>query len=188
VNDPGDTRAQRPSADEPFLERWSRRKQQARDGIDEEVEVPPDAVEAEAAQAAAGAPDAPNAVPELPDLDSLGEDSDYSAFMTPGVDPSLRRQALRKLFSSPKFNICDGLDDYCEDFTQWAPLGDVITADMRHHIERAAKLAEQLAEAGEKEGAGERVPETAAAASADASSASPHRTEDPAGEETERDA
>jgi hypothetical protein len=187
VSDPGDTRAQRPSADEPFLERWSRRKQQAREGIDEEAAAP-GPVEAEATPAAPGAPDAPAAVPELPDLDSLGEDSDYSAFMTPGVDPSLRRQALRKLFSSPKFNVCDGLDDYCEDFTQWVPLGDVITADMRHHLERAAKLAEQLAEAGENEAAGGRAPEAAAAASADTSSAEGDRTEDPAGEETERDA
>ena len=75
----------------------------------------------------------------LPDIESLGPDSDYSAFLGPDVDASLRRAALRKLFHSPKFNVLDGLDDYCDDFTQFAPLAGIVTADMRHHLERAAR-------------------------------------------------
>jgi hypothetical protein len=46
---------------------------------------------------------------------------------------------LRKLFSSPKFNVFDGLDTYRDDFTSFPPLGDIVTADMRHHLERLAK-------------------------------------------------
>jgi hypothetical protein len=87
---------------------------------------------------------------ELPDLDSLGPDSDYSAFLAPDVDSSLRRAALRKLFRSPKFNVCDGLDDYCEDFSKFAPMPvGMLTADMRHHAERAAK---ELLSAGKQPG------------------------------------
>jgi hypothetical protein len=200
VSDPGDTRTQRDPADEPFLERWSRRKREAREGIDEEVEVEAAAEPAQDEPAPAeAAPGGTPALPELPDIDSLGEDSDYSAFMAPGVDGSLRRKALRKLFSSPKFNVCDGLDDYCEDFTQWAPLGDVITADMRHHLERAAKLAEQLGEtaapgedaapvedAASGEDATQAPPSQAAVAAPDPLQEAPE-TDSPA-EEPERDA
>ena len=164
MSEPGDTRPPRAADDEPFLQRWSRRKREAGQGIDDEVvaESPPGAAEAGAE------PAQPPVVPELPDIDSLGQDSDYSAFMAPGVDGSLRRQALRKLFSSPKFNVCDGLDDYCEDFTRWTPLGDIVTADMRHHLERAARLAEQMEEAVGSPSGAEAVKDVAAVASTSA--------------------
>ncbi len=130
---------------EAFLERWSRRKVEARSGH----------AEAEGAQALERAdvdppPGEAAAPPPLPDLDSLDESSDYSAFLAPGVDEALRRQALRRLFRSPKFNVCDGLDDYCEDFTRFDKLGDIVTADMRHQLERAARRLEQLAESAER--------------------------------------
>ena len=186
MSGPGDSRPPRGAEDEPFLERWSRRKREASQGIDDETPVPP------AAPAQAGAAPPP-AEPELPDIDSLGEDSDYSAFMAPGVDGSLRRQALRKLFRSPKFNVCDGLDDYCDDFTRWTPLGDIVTADMRHHLERAARLAEQVEEAiGPPDGAEPVEPAAAVAATGTApedpaARAGPDHP-DPADDETERDA
>ena len=41
------------------------------------------------------------------------------------VSDELRRSALRKLFGLPRFNFCDGLDDYAEDFTRFEPLGDL---------------------------------------------------------------
>ena len=130
---------QDPSADEPFLARWSRRKSGAR----EDAGTP--AADAPRAEAERPAADLPPGEPALPDIESLGEDSDYSAFLSPKVDEGLRRQALRKLFRSPKFNVCDGLDDYCGDFTRFDALGDLITADMRHHLERAARAVERLA-------------------------------------------
>lgn len=149
---------------EPFLERWSRRKAQAREGIDDE---PADAaVEAVPGAPQGGPPEEARPVPQLPDLDSLDADSDYSAFMGASVDESLRRDALRKLFRSPKFNVLDGLDDYCDDFTQWKALGDVVTADMRHHLERAAKLAQR-----ELEKCGDTGPAAPAPAPAVASAA-----------------
>ena len=130
-----------PDAAEPFLERWSRKKAQARAGIHEELAAAQEAQPEPRGETHEAA--APAAV-ELPDLDSLDQDSDYSAFMAQGVDDSLRREALRKLFRSPKFNVGDGLTDYCGDFTQFEKLGDIVTADMRFHLERAAKAAEKL--------------------------------------------
>lgn len=140
VHEPPSPDGERPEA-EPFLERWSRRKVRARTGAVTEPDAQANDV------ASAPAPEGPErARPPLPDLESLGADSDYSAFMAPGVDEGLRRQALRKLFSSPQYNVRDGLDDYCDDFTQWKSLGDIVTADMRHHLERAARLAERALE------------------------------------------
>lgn len=126
--------------DETFLQRWSREKSRARTeaGTDGSgTAVQPDA-QAEPGAASDAGPVEPV---ELPSIDDLGPDSDYSAFMAPEVDSGLRRLALRKLFQSPKFNVLDGLDDYCDDFTQFPPLGAIVTADMRHQLERAAKAA-----------------------------------------------
>ena len=189
MSEPGDTRRPQGAGDEPFLERWSRRKREASQGIDEEEAPPPSPGAADAATA----PAEPAAVPELPDLDSLGEDSDYSAFMASGVDPSLRRQALRKLFSSPKFNVCDGLDDYCGDWRSWTELGDIVTADMRHHLERAARLAEQMEEAlGSPDSTGQVEPAAAVAATAagpeDAPGTSGPDDPDATDDDTERNA
>lgn len=154
--------------DDGFLQRWVRRKNEAAAGVspDEppaEDAAPPPAETAEAAPLPAPEPpavegespssDQPVAEADadaeereitdedLPDLSELGEDSDYSMFMAKGVSRDKRQAALRQLFRSPKFNVTDGLDDYCEDFTKFEPLGDIVTADMRHHAERLARKA-----------------------------------------------
>lgn len=125
---------------EDFLARWSRRKQESAGPA--QPEPPP--VEDEA----------PVLVDEdMPALESLDQDSDYSGFLSPGVSENLRRQALRQLFRSPKFNITDGMDDYAGDYSRWEPLGDVITADMRHAMETAAKRLLAETEPGEAQAA-----------------------------------
>ena len=136
------------AGDEPFLGRWSRLKAQAR----ERAAQPAAPADAQAIESAAAVPaDAPPAAEpppvELPDIDQLGEDSDYSAFLAQGVDAELRKRALRKLFHSPKFNVFDGLDTYRDDFTSFPALGSVVTADMHHQLERAAR---ELAARAEK--------------------------------------
>lgn len=126
--------------DETFLARWSRRKAESRiEAIPAVAPAPPEATAPEPPLAVE--PTAHEPARELPDIDQLGEDSDYSAFLTPGVDANLRRRALRKLFASPKFNEFDGLDTYRDDFTQFPALGAIVTADMRHHVERLAQKA-----------------------------------------------
>jgi hypothetical protein len=177
--DPPDT--PRPAADEPFLGRWSRLKAEARQ---REAHAPPAAPDAQAhevpPEAATGATPAGGDAPpvQLPDVEQLGEDSDYSAFLTPGVDAGLRQRALRKLFHSPKFNVFDGLDTYRDDFTSFPALGSIVTVDMRHQLERAAR---ELAARAEKSLSGE-APATDASPAAITQQPAPA----PAGESTER--
>jgi hypothetical protein len=122
-----------------FLARWSARKTEARKGVElpepEEHEATGQEDEAAAVPADRGAEPVAEAPPELPPLESLDEDSDYSAFLDSRVDTDTQRDALRKLFQSPKFNVRDGLDDYDLDYTNPEPLGNIVTAEMRHRIQ-----------------------------------------------------
>jgi len=79
---------------------------------------------ASAPHAAASNPDVPQA--PLPAIDSMTIDSDFSPFMQPGVDDSLKRTALRKLFSDPRFNVMDGLDVYIDDYSKPDPIDPAI--------------------------------------------------------------
>jgi hypothetical protein len=100
---------------------------------------------------------------DMPPLESLDENADYSGFFSPKVSENLRQLALQKLFSSACFNVCDGLDDYAEDFTSFEKLGGVMTADLRYRMEqeakRAAEKVKQQTLAEEKEGQAEPDPE-----------------------------
>jgi hypothetical protein len=92
---------------------------------------------------------------DMPPLDGLRYDDDWSGFLSPGVSDELRGEALRRLFSSPELNVTDGLDSYSGDYTSFEALGDAITADMRHRIERlldAGAPPEATVSAGEAEG------------------------------------
>ena len=73
---------------------------------------------------AASAPStaAPAAELPLPPVESLTFESDFSAFMRPGVDSTVRRAALRKLLRDPRFNVMDGLDVYIDDYSKPSPI------------------------------------------------------------------
>jgi hypothetical protein len=138
--------------EEGFLSRWSRRKLESEDAD------AGDATEARSIEAQdedrGGAEPTPVLTDEdMPPLEELGEQSDYSGFFSAGVSETLRKAALHRLFRSPKFNVCDGLDDYAGDYTKFTPLGDVVTADMRHHMERALKKLANIEETVEGEAA-----------------------------------
>lgn len=126
-----DTDRDTANSSEDLLQRWSHRKTAARTQTEESVET-------EVAPA-----DIPAGI-ELPPVETLQEHSDVSGFLSPGVSRDLRSLALKKLFHLPKFNITDGLDDYDEDYRNFAALGDIITADMRHHLQRVAVEAKQV--------------------------------------------
>ena len=71
----------------------------------------------------AGAPvEASKAAISLPPLESLTIDSDFSPFMQPGVDETVKRAALRKLLRDPRFNVMDGLDVYIDDYSKPSPI------------------------------------------------------------------
>jgi len=138
-----------PPRDEDFLQRWSRRKAEAAQAPAQvDSSTPEDASQPEAYQPT----DA-----DMPPLESLDGDSDYSGFLSPKVSEELRRLALRKLFHSAKFNVTDGLNDYADDYSKMEPLGDIVTADMRFHMER---MKERMARLAQEEGAEERPRDT----------------------------
>lgn len=133
------------AVDEPFLRRWSRLKaDSASRPADAAVPAPLPEGGAEPAPAAAQGASEPEALPpgdeDMPAIETLGEDSDFSAFMSPRVSAALRKQALRQLFRSPKFNVISELDDYIDDYRNFPALGDIVTSDMKH---AAARLIEK---------------------------------------------
>jgi hypothetical protein len=123
--------AQEPESTERFsLSRWSRRKRQVARGPGEPVAPPPASAEAPvpAPAAAAAIPAvneavaAPAAAASLPPVESLSFESDFSAFLQPKVEETLKRAALKKLFSDPRFNVMDRLDVYIDDYSLPDPM------------------------------------------------------------------
>ncbi|MBI2509717.1 MAG: DUF3306 domain-containing protein [Betaproteobacteria bacterium] len=102
---------------EAFLSRWSRLK--------EETKQPPP----QKAPEKAVDPRAP--APELPPLDKLTFDSDYRGFFHPKVDEGMRRAALKKLFTDPRFNVMDGLDTYIDDYSKSDPIPAAMLAGLK---------------------------------------------------------
>ena len=77
---------------------------------------------AENADAAAPLVKTPEAMPTLEDVLKLTHDSDFSAYVKPGIDPEVQREAMKKLFSDPRYNIMDGLDIYIDDYSKADPI------------------------------------------------------------------
>jgi hypothetical protein len=123
--------------DEAFLSRWSRRKIEARKAQDEPAKLGPAPTpaatpvvpDAKTAMSQAGA----SAPVELPPLESLkGLASEYRDFMRPGVDESLKRSALKKLFKDPHFENFERFAEYCEDYTQGEPIPLAMLKTLEH--------------------------------------------------------
>ena len=131
-----------------FYARWSRRKLESKtdsDIVEESVSSEQNADEEPAVPALTDA--------DMPALETLHDGSDYSGFLSPEVSDKLREIALRKLFHGKACNIVDGLNDYDDDFITALPLGDIVTADMRHQAEvklekEKAALLEESRHAG----------------------------------------
>src|SRR5438046_3367131 len=108
--------AQRPGAQlmgdekQDFLRRWSRLKRES----------------------AAQKPVVQDPAPQLPPLDSLTFESDFKAFMHSKVEEGVKRAALKKLFSDPRFNVMDGLDTYIDDYTKAEPVTEELLARLEH--------------------------------------------------------
>lgn len=118
---------------ETFLARWSRLKRSV--ASETPVATPP---------AATGA--APPA--ELPPVETLEFSSDFSSFLQPKVQESVKRAALKKLFHSEHFNQMDGLDVYIDDYNKFEPIPE----EMLRQMEQARNLLfggeEKQADAG----------------------------------------
>ena len=129
------------------LKRWSRRKfAAARESAPADQETPlapTPARDENVPVAAAPAMPGPATEPALPPVESLTIDSDFTAYLQPEVDESVKRQALRKLFADPRFNVMDGLDVYIDDYTKADPIPpDVLERLMKMHFEFKPSPAE----------------------------------------------
>ncbi len=145
-------------SDESFLSRWSRVKHA---GEDDKAESTPLADSqssvgslntenknssigglprhkmAEEARPERTLPDSALSQP-LPALDGLTAQSDFSPFMAKDVDPQLRNQAMKKLFTDPHYNVMDRLDTYIDDYSIESPLSMDIIRQMS--ISKTLKL------------------------------------------------
>ncbi|MCH9808318.1 MAG: DUF3306 domain-containing protein [Alphaproteobacteria bacterium] len=129
-----------------FLERWSRRKRGV-ESEDDSVVARPTVSDENVAEETVGVgratgeeeqgsvePSEQVAEKDFADFDfdKLDYDSDYKQFMDKNVSSDARHKALRKLWvSNPVLANMDGLDDYCEDYTDAAvclPKGTMKTA------------------------------------------------------------
>lgn len=74
----------------------------------------------------------------LPSIESLTHDADFSPFMARDVDPGVRNQAMKKLFTNPHYQFAqmDKLDIYIDDYSQ----PDPIPLDMLRQMNQAKAL------------------------------------------------
>ncbi len=109
-----------------FLSRWSKRKLD-QDSNAEQPSLTP-AVEEPAETA------------EQPDqITDTETKQEKPLWQRDDVDEDTRKSALRALFRKPEFNVRDGLNEYDDDFTKFASLGNIVT----HEMKRMLKLAEE---------------------------------------------
>lgn len=132
-------------SEEGFFRRWARLKSAGGDAAPAEAPpaphpapavvsgpapAPPAKSASESAAQSGTAPAAP--LPTLEDAARLTLDSDFSAFVARGVDKSVQRLALKKLFADPHFNMIDGLDIYMNDYNKASPLTPTMLASLKH--------------------------------------------------------
>lgn len=114
-----------------FLSRWSQRK------LSPSEDAAPVKTETEAED-----------MPLATDVDELPDDVEHTEataedekplWQRDDVDAETKKAALRSLFRQPEFNVRDGLNEYDDDFTKFASLGNLVT----HEMKRMLKLAEE---------------------------------------------
>ncbi|MBU2408402.1 MAG: DUF3306 domain-containing protein, partial [Gammaproteobacteria bacterium] len=135
---------------EGFFDRWSRRKQQVREGqvppeppaAQPSPEVPPEppstspdtdspgADTHSETQHPASAPPPPPAPPTFADAQGLTVDSDFRPFAARDVAPEVKSAAFKTLFADPHFNVMDGLDTYIDDYSKPSPLPESVLRQM----------------------------------------------------------
>lgn len=143
--------------DLPFLSRWSKKKTEASEVTHDNSNAPESGRETNANTsigAPFGAKSTENPHPEtispiherkevsapaeLPPIDSLTHESDFTGFMGKDVEPGLRNQAMKKLFTDPhyQFEQMDKLDIYLDDYSK----SDPIPPDMLRRMYQSKSL------------------------------------------------
>lgn len=115
-----------------FFSRWSKRGAESEMAQEAVSDVHPEQLAAVIPADANDAEKTPEKVPDMADVAALRDDSDFSRFMAKDVDESVRRSAMKKLFSNPHFNIMDGLDIYIDDYGKADPLPPGMLESLLH--------------------------------------------------------
>ena len=155
---------------EPFLARWSRRKQAEPEARErEDVRVADALPVAPAGNPAAPAVDSRPVPADLPAPESLTPGSDFTRFMRADVPAASRNAALKTLFTDPHFNVMDGLDIYIDDYTKADPipaamLRDLAQSRMLHLFDDEEREAAPSPEAAAPGASDDEVAEVAQAA------------------------
>jgi len=130
-------------AEEGFLRRWARMKASGGEVAEapprRPTPAPPAAPTPATSTATPGTAPAHAAAsqnktppPTLDDVARLTPESDFSAFVAQGVDKSVQRLALKKLFADPHFRVMDGLDMYMDDYNKPSPMSAAMLAALEH--------------------------------------------------------
>ncbi|MFC3109693.1 DUF3306 domain-containing protein [Undibacterium arcticum] len=170
-------------AAEHFFTRWAKPKPPLPDGGDLAASNPiPRPTASTAEPTAPGA----RALPTLDDVAGLHQDSDFSPFLAQGVDETVKRSALKKLFTNPHFNVMDGLDTYIDDYGKADPMPPGMLAALNHAkalLDPLAQLTAPLSQLTSLLPAPASV-SAGAAVAADASGAEPADTPTPSEPDT----
>ncbi|RJF99830.1 DUF3306 domain-containing protein [Noviherbaspirillum saxi] len=105
---------------ESFFARWSKRNAEAA----QEKQAP--ATDLPESQ------ETPKPPPTIEDVAALTPESDFKPFVARGVDETVRRSAMKKLFADPHFNVMDGLDVYIDDYNTFDPIPPAMLAMLNH--------------------------------------------------------
>lgn len=122
---------QKPDNNESVLSRWSRRK------LDKQA-----VIEHEEALSVQQEPE-----PDLTSEQQKVDETELPIWQQLNVDPEVKRAALSNLFRQPEFNVVDRMNEYDDDFTSFASLGNIVTHEMKYML----KLAEQKTRPGEEQ-------------------------------------
>jgi hypothetical protein len=175
---------------EGFFDRWSRRKQQVREGAPLQPEPPraePAAVtalappsrpaEEAAAQAERPPVDAPPH-PTLEDAQALTPESDFKPFVARDLAPEVRNAAMKQLFADPHFNVMDRMDVYIDDYSVSTPIPPAMLRKMasavfmkivEEEVPEETPRSEAVEEVAQSGPSGEIPPSPSAASSQPAS-------------------
>ena len=113
---------------ESFIRRWARRKTE--NSVDSPSTMTKVAVVEQHATAGFAAPESLT----MRDVAALTVDADYSRFVGAGLEKTVHRAAMKKLFSDPHFNVMDGLDIYISDYNLPSPVSAAMLAALAHAI------------------------------------------------------
>lgn len=79
----------------------------------------------------------------IADADCVTFDSGVASFLKQGVNKSVKKAALAKLFHSDEFNYISAMDDHTEDFSNIPKLDDSIAKQLRGWVKTVLEEPEQ---------------------------------------------